>query len=179
MSTSILLHNPKFVHNIGSAVRASSCFGGGPVYWTGDRVDLAGRLPREERMKGYQDAPWQQLHTPRPIDQICKKNQKLIPVAIELVPSSESLNTFVHPADALYVFGPEDGSLPKGIRNVCHRFVTIPSYHCLNLAAAVYVVLYDRTVKHSMLGLQELPTVNAEGRGSFHTTQAESGSFDE
>lgn len=29
----------------------------------------------------------------------------------------------------------------------CHRFVVIPSRSCLNLAASVNVVLYDRMVK--------------------------------
>jgi tRNA(Leu) C34 or U34 (ribose-2'-O)-methylase TrmL len=45
------------------------------------------------------------------------------------------------------VFGPEDGHVPKGVRGACHRFVTIPSDGCLNLAAAVNVVLYDRMAK--------------------------------
>jgi hypothetical protein len=31
------------------------------------------------------------------------------PVAVELRPDAESLVTFEHPEEALYVFGPEDG----------------------------------------------------------------------
>jgi tRNA C32,U32 (ribose-2'-O)-methylase TrmJ len=53
----------------------------------------------------------------------------------------------VHPENAVYVFGPEDGSIPPVFRRHCHRFVSIPSKHCLNLAAAVYIVLYDRNQK--------------------------------
>lgn len=78
------------------------------------------------------------------------------PVAVELRPEAESLVTFEHPEDALYVFGPEDGSLPKPIRRLCHRFVVIPTHHCLNLAAAVNVVLYDRRFKRQMAGLEPL-----------------------
>ena len=37
------------------------------------------------------------------------------PVAVELGAQVESLVEFVHPDQALYVFGPEDGSLPKPI----------------------------------------------------------------
>jgi tRNA(Leu) C34 or U34 (ribose-2'-O)-methylase TrmL len=32
-------------------------------------------------------------------------------------------------------------------RRFCHRFVKIPTKHCLNLANAVATVLYDRHAK--------------------------------
>ena len=48
------------------------------------------------------------------------------------------------------MFGPEDGSLSKGDLAACHRFVRIPTNSCLNLAAAVNVVLYDRLAKRSL-----------------------------
>ena len=55
----IALVNPRFPHNVGAAVRASSCFGVNQVWFTGDRMSLdlekRRRLPREERMKGYKD----------------------------------------------------------------------------------------------------------------------------
>jgi tRNA(Leu) C34 or U34 (ribose-2'-O)-methylase TrmL len=78
------------------------------------------------------------------------------PVAVELLPHSESLVDFEHPEDALYVFGPEDGGLPKPVRLLCHRFVSIPTHHCLNLAAAVNVVLYDRRLKRHLTGEEPL-----------------------
>ncbi|MBC8295803.1 MAG: hypothetical protein H8E55_08425 [Pelagibacterales bacterium] len=31
----------------------------------------------------------------------------------------------------------------------CHRYVVIPTRHCVNLSAAVYMVLYDRLVKQN------------------------------
>jgi tRNA(Leu) C34 or U34 (ribose-2'-O)-methylase TrmL len=80
----------------------------------------------------------------RPLDAF---PEDVTPVAVEVLDSAESLPTFIHPLGAVYVFGPEDGELPKGVRNACHRFVTIPSDGCLNLAAAVNVVLYDRMIK--------------------------------
>jgi tRNA(Leu) C34 or U34 (ribose-2'-O)-methylase TrmL len=60
------------------------------------------------------------------------------------------------------VFGPEDGSLPKGVRTACHQFVVIPSMHCMNLAAAVYVVLYDRAYKRWLSGLEDMPALDEE-----------------
>lgn len=141
----IALVNPKFPHNVGSAVRAASCFGVKQVWWTGNRVkiDPSKRLPREERMKGYKDV------TLRQYDYFYDQFEDYTPVAIELRPNSESLTTFEHPKNPLYVFGPEDGSLSGIHLEKCHRYVVIPTRHCVNLAAAVYLVLYDRMVKEN------------------------------
>lgn len=144
---SIILCNPKYVTNVGAAVRAASCFGAKQVWWTGNRVRVeeGERLPREERMKGYKDV--QQIQFDYPFEHF----PGATPVAIELLNNSECLTDFVHPENAVYVFGPEDGSIPSVLRRHCHRFVSIPTKHCTNLAAAVYLVLYDRMLKHYQL----------------------------
>lgn len=100
-------------------------------------------------MKAYFDVDWQQGGE-SVITELCTANQ-LVPVAVEVLDSSEGLDSFEHPDKALYAFGPEDGDLPKGVRAVCHRFVRIPTLTRtpLNLAAAVNIVLYDRYVKGS------------------------------
>lgn len=148
---SIILINPKFPHNVGAAVRAASCFGIQQVWYTGDRVAMelekSKRLPREERMKGYKDVELRQFDYP--FDAF----EGATPVAVELRPNSELLPQFVHPENAIYVFGPEDGSIPQVHLRHCHRFVVIPTHHCVNLSAAVYMVLYDRLVKRQILGL--------------------------
>jgi tRNA(Leu) C34 or U34 (ribose-2'-O)-methylase TrmL len=158
---SIILCNPKYSTNVGAAVRAASCFGAKQVWWTGNRFNLEAndRLPREERMKGYKDIELRQFD--RPFEHF----PKAIPVAIELLENSECLSDFIHPENAVYVFGPEDGSIPQVVRRHCHRFVKIPTLHCVNLAAAVYLVLYDRLLKHYQL-TGEKPTL-AENRGMF------------
>jgi tRNA(Leu) C34 or U34 (ribose-2'-O)-methylase TrmL len=75
--------------------------------------------------------------------------QDYTPICVELVRGAQQLPAFTHPENAIYVFGPEDGDVPKGIRHICHNFVIIPGKGCLNLAAAVNVVLYDRAAKNS------------------------------
>jgi tRNA(Leu) C34 or U34 (ribose-2'-O)-methylase TrmL len=142
---SVILINPKYPHNVGGVVRAASCFGMKQVWFTGHRVPMVAdgvvqRIPREERMKGYADIDLINYDMPLRI-------LAGTPVAVEVRENSEDLTTFEHPEDAVYVFGPEDGSLERGILNRCHRFVVIPSAHCLNLTSAVSIILYDRTAK--------------------------------
>jgi tRNA(Leu) C34 or U34 (ribose-2'-O)-methylase TrmL len=161
----VALINPKFAHNIGTVLRACSCFNVRQLWWTGDRVpldiDKGQRLPREERMKGYEDV--EMVRDDRFFDAF---GRDVTPVAVEVRPGSENLLRFEHPERALYVFGPEDGSIPKPTLMHCHRFVIIPSRHCLNLASAVYVVLYDRLIKRYRDGLEAVEDYAlAEHRG--------------
>jgi tRNA(Leu) C34 or U34 (ribose-2'-O)-methylase TrmL len=154
--SAVALIDPKYPHNVGAALRACSCWGVGQLWWTGRRVRLDAargqRLPREERMKGYRDV---EMHIDdRLFDRFAPGS--VTPVAVELLPSAESLATFEHPEGALYVFGPEDGGLARQVRLRCHCFVFIPTHHCLNLAAAVNVVLYDRRLKRHLTGRESL-----------------------
>ena len=154
----LILIDPKYVHNIAAAIRAASCFDVTRLVWTGARIDLSPleRLPREERMKGYKDVAWTHDKLDKPF-RFFRSN--VIPVCVELLEHSEPLTTFEHPYNAVYVFGPEDGGIPQVVRRLCYRFVHIQSNHCLNLAAAVNVVLHDRKAKLQLCGkLPILPT---------------------
>jgi tRNA(Leu) C34 or U34 (ribose-2'-O)-methylase TrmL len=153
VAVSVGLWDPKFPRNVGTAVRALSCFGHKNLWVDGDRVKLepaykkgAYRLPREERMRGGNAINVQK--TGRLID----AEPSLTPVAVELVPGAEMLPYFEHPENALYIFGPEDGSLSAGILSACHRFVQVPMLHCANLASTIYLTLYDRHCKEVLAG---------------------------
>jgi tRNA(Leu) C34 or U34 (ribose-2'-O)-methylase TrmL len=148
----VVLIDPQFAHNVGNAIRACSCWGINQLWWTGNSFTVAKgeRLPREERMKGYKNVAL--FRHDRPLD--CFE-AGAVPVAVELRPGSEMLHHFEHPDKAVYVFGPENGSIPKAVLARCHRFVVIPTHHCLNLAAAVNVVLYDRRLKRIAAGLEK------------------------
>jgi len=130
VTPAVAMVNPKNPYNVGAALRAASCFGIPQVWFTGDRVKFglkgAKRLPREERMKGYRDVELRQF------DHFFDQFEGAVPVAVELRPNAESLTKFVHPEKALYIFGPEDGSIPQSILKECHRFVVIPTRHCVN-----------------------------------------------
>lgn len=154
----IILSNPKYVHNVAAAIRAASCFDIERLVRTGDRVnpDILDRLPREERMKGYKDVEWTRDAKNKPFDLF---TADVVPVCVELLENSEPLTTFIHPENAVYVFGQEDGGVPQVFRRFCHRFVHIQANHCLNLAAALNVVLHDRKAKRQLEGREPiLPT---------------------
>ncbi len=159
ITPAVALVDPKFPHNVGAAVRAASCYGVRQVWFSGDRVRLDGakrhRLPREERMRGYQEVEIRQA------DYFFGAFEDAVPVAVELRRNAESLIEFEHPERALYVFGPEDGSLNRAVLARCHRFLVIPTRHCTNLSAAVYTVLYDRHAKRVKAGLEPRHAVPA------------------
>ena len=174
VTPSVVLVNPKYPHNVGAALKACSCFALKQLWWTGGRVTVdpvkGERLPREERMKGYKHVAM--CPHERPLD--CFP-ASAVPVAVEVRPNSECLTVFEHPDEAVYVFGPEDGSIPKAWLSLCHRFVHIPSDHCLNLATAVAVVLAHRRMSRQLAGKEPiLPLAQQlrEHRGAVGPTPA-------
>jgi tRNA(Leu) C34 or U34 (ribose-2'-O)-methylase TrmL len=54
---------------------------------------------------------------------------------------------YVHPESAFYIFGAEDGTLGARVLERCRDRVMVPTNGCMNLAATVNVVLYDRMRK--------------------------------
>jgi tRNA(Leu) C34 or U34 (ribose-2'-O)-methylase TrmL len=146
----VLMYNPKYGHNVGAAVRACSCFDSSLLLFTGNRIfddvnrksKKGYRIPREERMKGYKDV--RIYNDDYPFNRF---GSEVTPVAVEVRQNAEMLPNFQHPKYPLYVFGPEDGSLPQLYLKHSMRFLYIPATQCLNLGGAIYTVLYDRIAK--------------------------------
>ncbi|CAJ2719939.1 RNA methyltransferase [Burkholderia pseudomallei] len=132
------LDRPKSPENIGGVLRAAGCYGAELVAVRGNRI---GRYATDT-MKAYRKVP--SIHVD---DLISAVPFGCVPVAVELVDDAESIVDFVHPACAFYIFGPEDGSVAKEILRSCPHVVYVPTAHCMNLAATVNVVLYDRLQK--------------------------------
>jgi tRNA C32,U32 (ribose-2'-O)-methylase TrmJ len=70
-----------------------------------------------------------------------------LPVAVEFIDGLIPLPKFIHPKSAFYIFGPEDQTLARDILERCKHVVMVPTAYCMNLAATVNVVLYDRLSK--------------------------------
>lgn len=132
------LHQPKTSLNVGAVLRAAGCFGVTMVATSGHRYH---RAPTDT-MRSHRHLPLIQCGNLRnvvPFD--------CVPVAVDLIPGAVDLKDYKHPERAFYIFGPEDGTLGREILGWCRDVVYIPTQGCLNLAAAVNVVLYDRAAK--------------------------------
>lgn len=138
------LINPKSPSNVGSIMRAAGCYGVNSVFYTGNRFDKAKKFTTDTK-KVYQRIPL--IH--------CQSLAEMIPlgatpVAIELIEGAKPLTQYQHPKSAYYIFGPEDGSLDKETLKACKETIYIPTQGCMNLAATVNVVLYDRLLKSGL-----------------------------
>lgn len=132
------LHMPKTPANVGSVLRAAYCYGSGMVAHTGQRYKRA----RTDMGAAYRHLPLihaDDLHDLLPYD--------CVPVAVDLIEGAQCLMNYVHPERAFYIFGPEDGTLGQLVTSWCRDKVYVPTAFCMNLAAAVNVVLYDRMAK--------------------------------
>jgi tRNA(Leu) C34 or U34 (ribose-2'-O)-methylase TrmL len=132
------LFNPKDRDNMGGVMRASGCYSVQLVAIQGMRFS-----------KSNLDTQKIWRHTPviNTTDLFDAVPFGAVPVAVEFIPSAISLVDYVHPESAFYIFGPEDGSISKEILARCRDVVYVPTALCMNLAATVNVVLYDRLAK--------------------------------
>jgi len=132
------LDNPKTPANVGSAMRAVGVYGADFLAIRGNRFDTG----PTDTMKHYRHVPFfrvDDLHVMIPFD--------CVPVAIDLVEGATPLPEYEHPERAFYIFGAEDATLGRRVLEWCRDRVMIPTSGCMNLAATVNVVLYDRMVK--------------------------------
>lgn len=142
--SSIGLIRPKDVHNIGGVLRAAYCYGASMVAIQGDRTPI----------RSSQDTPkaWRHIPVLRSDDIRSLIPFDAVPIAVDLVDDAVPLPGFTHPKRAFYVFGPEDGTLGAGTLTWCRHRIAIPTRTCMNLAATVNVVLYDRLAKRGANG---------------------------
>lgn len=137
------LVNPKSNINVGSALRAANAFGATFVATTGRRYHHA----QTDTQKAIRHLPLIQcagtIFDALPFD--------CIPIAVDLLDAAVPLETFIHPKRAFYIFGAEDATLGAAVTARCKHIIKINTRQCLNLAAAVNVVLYDRNTKRNII----------------------------
>ena len=143
--TAIALHNCKDRHNLGGVLRAAGCYGADLVVVGGKR-----RLRTMQSLSTDTQKAWKHIPTIQPEDVFDAMPLGALPIAVDLVPGARCMTTFSHPERAFYIFGPEDGTLSPDIIKRCAHAVSIPTAYCMNLAATVNVVLYDRLMKRAI-----------------------------
>lgn len=135
------LCNPKSPTNVGAVMRAAGCYQASQVRYSGGRFERAAQYQTDTKdiassipLLRFDDL----------LEQLADGMQV---VCVEFAEGATPLPGFVHPDCALYLFGPEDGSVPQEIIDAAHHVVFVPTTGSMNLAATVNVVLYDRLAK--------------------------------
>ncbi len=122
-------------------MRAAGCFDVDAVFYSGERYARAAPFNTDT----------QEVAQRIPLSGVDELLDEVAPgmalVCVELVEGATPLPDFVHPDNAYYLFGPEDGTLHQSVIDRADAVVFIPTVGCLNLAATVNVVLYDRLAK--------------------------------
>jgi tRNA(Leu) C34 or U34 (ribose-2'-O)-methylase TrmL len=134
------LSQPKNAVNVGGVLRAAHCFGASMVVVSGKRFRASQLLT--DTHKAWRHMPL--LYVDAILDTI---PHDCVPVAVDLLEGARPLHRYTHPDRAFYIFGAEDQTLPPGIVRKCRDRVMVATDRCMNLAACVNVVLYDRAAK--------------------------------
>lgn len=144
---SIGLINPKSPENVSSVMRAAGNFRVDSVFYTGERYPRAVKLNSctvDMSRKVSNNIP---LSSVTDLVDDAPENSKI--VCIEFAENAIALPEYQHPDNAFYIFGPEDSSISQQDIDRADAVVYVPTVGCMNLAATVTVVLYDRLSKYS------------------------------
>lgn len=146
------LTNPKSPSNVGAVMRAAGCYCVDQVLYTGQRYENAVKFNRVKHNTDTKNArdkiPLKASESFDKVDELRAQlpaNTKII--CVDLIEGATPLPHFQHPEQALYIFGPEDGTISQAVINDADDVVYVPTVGCMNLAASVNVLLYDRLAK--------------------------------
>ncbi|NQY62828.1 MAG: RNA methyltransferase [Alteromonadaceae bacterium] len=142
---SIGLSNPKSPSNVGAVMRAAGCYQVNSVFYTGKRYANAAKFHTDTK-RITQSIPLTGVDSI--LDNISAETKV---VCVELAEGAIPLPQFEHPEQVIYVFGPEDGTIGQDVIDRADAVVYIPTVGCMNLAATVNVLLYDRLAKSSSI----------------------------
>lgn len=142
------LTNPKGAENVGGVMRAAGCYQADRVLYSGHRYDRAMKLNTDTK-KVSSLIPLINIESLNVSDLVEAVEAGTIIVCVDLIEGATPLPEFEHPDNVLYIFGPEDGTISQSIVDKADHVVFVPTVGCMNLAASVNVLLYDRLAKSS------------------------------
>lgn len=140
----IALINPKNPINVGAVMRAAGCYQAQKVLYSGLRYANAAKFQTDTKSVSGK-IPLEHVES-----FFAGKEADTQVVCVDLVEGAIPLPDFIHPEKALYIFGPEDGTIGQAVLDQADSVVYVPTIGCMNLAASVNVVLYDRLAKSGL-----------------------------
>lgn len=130
-------------------MRAAGCYQADEVLYTGQRYEKASKFQTDTKnvsskipLKGVESF----------LDNLSEETSI---VCVDFAEGATPLPEFQHPENAIYIFGPEDGSISQDVADRAHHVVYVPTIGCMNLAASVNVLLYDRLAKSTTMDTSE------------------------
>jgi len=152
----IALTDPKTPTNVGSVMRAAGNYNVDQVLYSGNRYAHAAKFKINKH-----NTDTRNMRNKIPLTQVddfinIKDLLENIPsttkiICVDLVEGAIPLPYFVHPELAVYIFGPEDGTISQEVIDCADDVVYVPTTGCMNLAASVNVLLYDRLAKSDVM----------------------------
>jgi tRNA(Leu) C34 or U34 (ribose-2'-O)-methylase TrmL len=130
--------------NVGTLWRSAASLDAGFIFTAGRRY------PKQasDTVKAWKHVPmFEFIHGEDLFEHLPKD---CVPVAVEITPDARPLAAYVHPERACYILGAEDGGMPRRVLDRCRDVIQLPGSHCLNVAVAGSIVMYDRIVKGSI-----------------------------
>jgi tRNA(Leu) C34 or U34 (ribose-2'-O)-methylase TrmL len=135
------IYHPKTTENIGTLWRSAHNFGADFIFTIGTRYkkQASDTTKAERHIPLYEYSSFEDFksHLPRG----CSI------VFVEQCEGATNLRETNHPETAVYVLGAEDYGVPKELMKGYQK-VFIDTPHCLNVAVAGSIVLYDRVTKN-------------------------------
>ena len=141
MPFAIGIEHTKTKENVGTLWRSAYNFGASMVFTVGKRYKHQG----SDTTKTWRHIPL--LHFQSWDDYREHMPYQWMNVGIEITKTAQSIFSFTHPKQVVYILGAEDCGLSKEAIALCKHIVYIPSRYCLNVATAGSIVMYDRLLK--------------------------------
>ncbi|WOT04012.1 RNA methyltransferase [Shewanella youngdeokensis] len=147
--SAIGLVNPKSPTNVGGIMRAAGCYQADAVFYTGKRYPLAASNGTAQYNTDTKAAS-EKIPLTGVESLVDAIDADVSIICVDLVEGAIPLPEFEHPDKAIYIFGPEDGTISQQVINRADAVVYVPTVGCMNLAASVNVLLYDRLAKSNV-----------------------------
>ncbi len=129
-------------HNAGSLYRTAHAFNASFVFAIAPELQIR-KILQVDTSHTARHVPFYAVETLNELPM--PHNAQL--VGIELIETAEELPQFIHPERAVYILGPEKGSLNEATIAKCQHIIKIPTKFCVNVGIAGAIVLYDRYQK--------------------------------
>lgn len=146
------LTNPKSPSNVGAVMRAAGCYQVDHVLYTGKRYAQAAKFGGNNLATDTKNArkniPLTGVDSFSQLPELLENfSSETKIICVDLIEGATPLPHFQHPEKAIYLFGPEDGTIGQEVIDNADGVVYVPTVGCMNLAASVNVLLYDRLAK--------------------------------